>query len=312
MAGTFGHNAAGRCVDIAAKMSGSGAAGNDDLIIRTAVGKGGAVTGPDVKKVQAALNNIPVELGGPDPKLVPDGHVGPKTIAAIEAFQQRHFGFKDGRVDPLGKTHAKISSFQPLKIARMKMAKDYLDVALTSMTKASFKIGLAQLALVNSSSLQGGPALDHVDRVFDIRKSGNPAGALVHVLSIYTRMLSVFQRTGGLWGWQAFEGEPFAQPDIYAFTWWGGFDLPGKYAGWQRLDTIYLSGFFDKASNIDRVQTIVHELAHFVGPNAGDQIFDYAYGTTKDLAGLSPYQKQHNAECYGNFAIQCHFGQNLL
>jgi peptidoglycan hydrolase-like protein with peptidoglycan-binding domain len=54
----------------------------------------------DVKTVQGLLNVVPVEAGGPDPKLDVDGRVGPKTISAISAFQQCQFGFQDGLVEP--------------------------------------------------------------------------------------------------------------------------------------------------------------------------------------------------------------------
>jgi len=55
----------------------------------------------DVKKVQEALNRFPPLEGGPSPKLVVDGIVGPKTSGAISAFQRKQFGIgkADGVVD---------------------------------------------------------------------------------------------------------------------------------------------------------------------------------------------------------------------
>ena len=50
----------------------------------------------DVRKVQAALNRFPAAEGGPDPKLEVDGIVGPKTSAAILAFQRKQFGIGSG------------------------------------------------------------------------------------------------------------------------------------------------------------------------------------------------------------------------
>ena len=109
----------------------------------------------------------------------------------------------------------------------------------------------------------------------------------------------------------AFEGEPFTNPSFYAFTWWGGYYKSGQFAGWQRLDTVYLSAFFDKATSDNRIQTIIHELAHFVGPASGDLITDYAYGqqTSPKMKALSPYQKQHNAESLANYAFDAKFGR---
>src|SRR5262245_30575889 len=73
-----------------------------DLV--ASVGVGGANAIPDVRRVQELLNHFPASSGGPQPKLVVDGRIGPKTIAAIRQFQTVHFGWQDGRVDPGGPT----------------------------------------------------------------------------------------------------------------------------------------------------------------------------------------------------------------
>jgi peptidoglycan hydrolase-like protein with peptidoglycan-binding domain len=54
----------------------------------------------DVKIVQGLLNAVPIDMGGPNPKLAVDGLVGPKTMAAITTFQQQQLGFNDGLVEP--------------------------------------------------------------------------------------------------------------------------------------------------------------------------------------------------------------------
>lgn len=73
--------------------------------INGSVGRGGR-NHPlsDVMTVQYLLNCISVSQGGPGKELVVDGVAGPKTIAAIEAFQRKLGGFADGRVDPGGAT----------------------------------------------------------------------------------------------------------------------------------------------------------------------------------------------------------------
>jgi peptidoglycan hydrolase-like protein with peptidoglycan-binding domain len=298
-----------RCMAYAAKVGGSG--GSEDLILSVPVGAGGALSGPDVVRVQKALNQIPAEYGGASPRLVEDGRVGPKTLGAISAFQKRHFGWADGRVDVLGRTHAKLSSLLPGKIQRMTMARQYLSQAQQCMLAAQAGLLAAGVQLLSGGGLFGTRNLDLADKHFDIRKSPNPAAALNQLGQVFARMLGVFARPGGILGWMAFEAEPFSNPDFYAFTWAGGYFRPGEYVGWMRLDTIYLSAFYDKATDDNRIQTIVHELAHFVGPTAGDLIDDYAYGQQSDpkMKALTPYQKQHNAESIANYAFEARFGR---
>ena len=82
--------------------------------ISASVGRSGGINrAADVKIVQALLNNVPQASAGPLPKLQIDGLCGPKTIDAIQKFQTRHFGMTaaDGRVDPSGRTLAKLNEF---------------------------------------------------------------------------------------------------------------------------------------------------------------------------------------------------------
>src|SRR5262245_42353020 len=79
------------------------------ISILRSVGRGGTNNPEEVKIIQQALNRIGPGLGGPSPKLDPDGIVGTKTIGAIEKFQIRQLGFSDGRVDPNEKTIDRIN-----------------------------------------------------------------------------------------------------------------------------------------------------------------------------------------------------------
>jgi hypothetical protein len=83
--------------------------------IQGSVGQGGRNLGADVKIVQALLNNVPTLQGGPSPKLVVDGLVGPKTTGAIFAFQRKQFGqsHADGRVDPGQRTFNSLLALGP-------------------------------------------------------------------------------------------------------------------------------------------------------------------------------------------------------
>jgi hypothetical protein len=77
-------------------------------IINSSVGRGGINRPEDVRVVQDLLNKSSC---APTPALGVDGKIGPKTIAAIEAFQKKVLLMSrpDGRVDPGGKTLAALS-----------------------------------------------------------------------------------------------------------------------------------------------------------------------------------------------------------
>jgi hypothetical protein len=79
--------------------------------ISASVGQGGVNRKADVLTIQKALNQIPPNKGGPNPKLKEDGFVGPKTIAAIIKFQKSNVGLvHDGRIGVGRATLARINS----------------------------------------------------------------------------------------------------------------------------------------------------------------------------------------------------------
>jgi hypothetical protein len=83
-------------------------------MITASVGAAGGVNRfNDVGTVQRLLNQVPPPSGGPTPPLQPDSQCGPKTIAAIQKFQLRQFGWSgaDGRVDPNGQTLRRLNDF---------------------------------------------------------------------------------------------------------------------------------------------------------------------------------------------------------
>lgn len=75
-----------------------------DISISAPVGEGGRNLAADTRTIQQALNEVNPAVERPAPLLKVDGIVGPKTLAAIRAFQKRRLGFADGRVDPNGQT----------------------------------------------------------------------------------------------------------------------------------------------------------------------------------------------------------------
>ncbi len=83
-----------------------------DPFVRKSVGVNSANENADVLAVQQLLNELPADQGRPNPPLEEDGLIGPKTINAIKAFQQIHFGFQDGVVEPGKKTIVKLIEFR--------------------------------------------------------------------------------------------------------------------------------------------------------------------------------------------------------
>lgn len=80
--------------------------GEKPMVLSTkgSVGASGNNWFEEIKLVQALLNNVPPEKGGPQRKLAVDASPGPLTIAAIKRFQQANGCVVDGRIDARGQT----------------------------------------------------------------------------------------------------------------------------------------------------------------------------------------------------------------
>jgi zinc D-Ala-D-Ala carboxypeptidase len=81
--------------------------------IKQSVGEKGVNQPDDVKAVQAMLNKVPPEKGGPAKDLKVDGKVEPQMVEAIRRFQKVQLKQEqpDGRVDPGGPTLAGLQKF---------------------------------------------------------------------------------------------------------------------------------------------------------------------------------------------------------
>src|SRR5262249_47896783 len=65
--------------------------------------------GPDVLTIQQSLNRIGADRGGAGDLLMEDSKIGPNTIGAISRFQQKQFGWADGRGGPGRQTITRIA-----------------------------------------------------------------------------------------------------------------------------------------------------------------------------------------------------------
>jgi len=126
------------------------------------------------------------------------------------------------------------------------------------------------------------------------------------------------------WGVGYFQPDPadgtLAAKKYVAYTFYGGWHQRRKdgkprlsgddnYAGRKdlRQDTIFfpIGKLLSKTDNY-MLETIIHELAHFVGPgpNSGDRIGDHTYDTKPNFLTVNNWTALHTAETYGYFAAE--------
>jgi peptidoglycan hydrolase-like protein with peptidoglycan-binding domain len=325
------------------------------------VGRGGRNVLDDVKAIQAALNATDISDGGPTVKLVVDGIAGPRTIAAIEKYQNRHLGWADGRVDPDGPTIHALNGGgaatahkhkpKPPNIPKATPAQNaafiekigaLLPRARHWVTSAQLKIDMADDFLrrgkVNPKdqfpSLHdiGKPELGLFNKYFRSNEQSHAVQVqqLSQVRRVYDSMQTVLTESllaAPMFGW----GVGYFQPDpadgtlaatgYVAYTFFGGWlrrRKDGKprlasddnYAGdgSLRQDTIFFPvGQLLKKSDSYLLETIIHELAHFVGPggpNHPERIGDYTYDTQANFLTVKNKVAIHTAESYGYFAAE--------
>ena len=330
--------------------------------ISGSVGRGGRNSVDDVKAIQAALNGKDVTDGGPTMKLAVDGIVGPRTIAAIERYQNRHLGWADGRIDPDGPTiHALngggVATAQKHKPnpqpappkATPAQNKAFIEKIGTLLPRARHWVTSAQFRIdMADDFLRRGKVnpKDQFPSLHDIGKSelalfnkyfrSNEQSHAVQVQQlnkvrrIYDSMQTVLTESllaAPMFGW----GLGYFQPDpadgtlaasgYVAYTFYGGWlrrrkdgkprlSADDNYAGAGdlRQDTIFfpIGKLLAKSDNF-MLETIIHELAHFVGPggpNHPERIGDYTYDTKADFLTVKNKVAIHTAESYGYFAAE--------
>jgi Putative peptidoglycan binding domain len=194
----------------------------DEIAIEGSVGAGGKNASTDVRTIQAALNDVSPEDGGPSPALAVDGFIGPLTIAAIKKFQQKHVPVVDSRIDPHGPTlaalndesgTAPIAPQQALQAvatpqsglvgeflppdpvilavvgnligkvrATIAAARFKLDMADNFVTTKKLKIPTAPLAPLAAS------AVTLLDIVFDLGEFANPRPPFENIKRVFSNM----------------------------------------------------------------------------------------------------------------------------
>jgi peptidoglycan hydrolase-like protein with peptidoglycan-binding domain len=148
-----------------------------------------------------------------------------------------------------------------------------------------------------------------------------------HVYDLMQTVLTESLLQAPMFGWGVgyFQPDPadgtLASQGYVAYTFFGGWQrrrpdgrprLSGEdnYAGAKdlRQDTIFfpVAKLLSKSDNY-LLETIIHELAHFVGPGGplnGERIGDYTYDTKADFLTVSNWTALHTAETFGYFAAE--------
>lgn len=305
---------------------------NRGLLLSGSVGLGGRNLPDDVKAVQKALNNVPLDQGGPAPPLDVDGLVGPKTRAAIAAFQQKQFGWSDSRVDTDRYTITALRGFQPdpaapappKRVSLATMAKVYatLPIASRLIKNALRGVGACEALLrgtaANRTEAEDQFAALNVFFSLDRLPEAGRLPALLRVKSLFSKMdeaMGFYGLSAGVGGF--FHRDPEDQPDIYAFTYTGGYTRKAADGGPMMSgddnyegpnlpeNKIYIctglegSGFHFTAYNT------VHELAHWVGPEKGQPgtVVDLSYRHKADFYNLPPETALRTADSYAMYAV---------
>jgi hypothetical protein len=287
-----------------------------------------------VRVIQDALNQVPSDSGGPVPPLKVDGLCYGKTLAAIRKFQKEACGFKwpDGRIEPNRKTHMRLREFfvpAPYTMPRVYLM---LPQALLWIMAAKRVLGDAEM------HLRGVPGFSRrfevVNKYFHLDKlaSAQAQASIARIRSVFISMETCIGHSSPLTslGSGYFQEDPLENRG-FAYTYPGGFTrrLPNQttppmsqdenYAGSnQRQDTIFVCPRLLNAHG-DEAYTavIVHELAHFCGPEKSNQYAIRDHGNRKHslreeddkFFKLTPYQAIRTADCYSEFAGAARLGR---
>lgn len=230
--------------------------------ISASVGFGGVNRANDVKTIQTVLNMIPVLFGGPLAKLVIDGLCGPKTNGAIRGFQQKQFGFADGRVDPGQQTIQKIidllnapspgtsiHTFSGFSGEQETIIRQDIDRAVQLLQQTR---DLSALAPFMKSD-------NHIVKMLlfnfsiDFTSNDNPIATAFNSTMLSQLQLRLTLLLNGMQQPLSFEFDPVQ----------GGLD-PDAFVLFPDPKIIIKPQYFDKADGVERSVVLIHERAHII------------------------------------------------
>jgi hypothetical protein len=262
----------------------------------------------DTKFVQNALNTFEVVDGGPAPKLRPDGICGPLTKAAILQFQKKWFdataGSRDGVVDPDKHTEHRLRLGPGTPATPASQFLENRARVVEILTAAQAALTLAKTHFDLSDVKIGDAALAMVEKHFHIGKSAEPRAQLERI----ELMLLNMQRAIGFvpQGRILLTDEPAKLAlGTFMYAFGGGIRLnrPKDSFDGFRMDTIYLCPRSRLLSGDSFVYALIHELAHYVGPDDSND-FAYFHIDPQAYGRLTPAQAFLNADSYAQFAFE--------
>jgi len=306
--------------------SGGGSVPAPAVVIRGSVGQNGRNDPGDSRAIQSALNRIDAVDGGPDPELKVDGLPWSKTIAAIRKFQMAQKLPQDGRVDPGGPTLRRLNEM--LAEPPLEPNPYLVPLLLTQVIQARSCIlaAKARLSLANAST----PTLSQDARAsanfhFALDKLKNPDQELTRIRGVYDVMAQVLARGYddqdlAVWTGVFIPNTIDSEEEFVAWTVAGGHQHGGETGNLRghtvRRDLIYVCGRFAFRPADERLIVILHELAHYCGPDfdTPDWINDYGKGWPDDapVAGLPPHKRSRNADSFATFAFDAAFHRKAV
>ena len=266
----------------------------------------------DVQKVQRALNRFSEIEGGPVPKLLESGSVDSSTSAAITRFQTKQFGARDsdGIIDPGKQTEKRLagpagtySSLPAEMLAHISNALSVVEIALGAIMAGRYAYRNNALAMGYSKN-----CWDKLVTHFQIDKFPDVEFQLMWLDKIFRSMkTAIGHQPQGL---ILFQDEPStAAEGAFAYCFSGGYHLQRSAAYSNHLGVAYSSIYLcPKMQKLDQdafTYVMIHELAHFVGPNDDNpnRIVDYGYKHRPGYDRLYPWHRTHNADSIAQFAF---------
>lgn len=307
--------------------------GEAGVVISGSVGQGGANAHNDVKLVQTLLNLVaPASLSAKAP-LKLDGMIGPLTMGAITQFQRSVLGFADGRIDPHGRTLARLNVLAFNSGARPATLGGSAAKGLVGAPTPPVPTRLTPLAAAIAATPQAqfwcAAARTHIaGLLLGLKASGGVILLPLIFDMINTHfhldrdpgsiMLNLSKIDGVLARIQIMLGDPskfYAEGVETASSKFADAPMGGMKAG-PPFDKITFRTQYPDCGPMCRAAMLVHEGAHFCG--GVNEIGHFAHefpipdgapqdGSSHNYAQMSTSEAMRNASSYAAFAIHAAF-----